>query len=124
MFRKIIITVTALALTVFYFYHDPSARSFGPRCLIHQTTGWYCWGCGGQRAFHALLHGNFIEALKANLLIYLTIPIFMIVLYTEWRDDKRLLYYLRRRWISLPILVFVVVFTIVRNLPFFVFLRP
>ncbi|MCU0339911.1 MAG: DUF2752 domain-containing protein [Spirosomaceae bacterium] len=124
MFRKIVITVTAVALTVFYFYHDPAVRPFGPRCIVHQTTGWYCWGCGGQRAFHALMHGKFRDAFQFNLLIYSVLPLLSLVIYTEWFDDKRPLRYLRLRQVALGVLLFVLIFTVVRNLPYFTFIRP
>ena len=124
MFKNLFLTVTALALTVFYFYHDPSVRSFGPKCLIHETTGWYCWGCGGQRAFHALLHGQFAQAFRFNLLVYIVVPLLLMVLYSELFNDFRLFYYLRNRYFSLFLLIFVVIFTISRNLRSFEFLKP
>jgi Protein of unknown function (DUF2752) len=116
MFRKIILTVTALAFTVFYFYHDPSARAFGPPCLIHQTTGWYCWGCGGQRAFHALLKGDFSMAFQNNLLIFLVLPIMGIMLASELLDRPKLLFILRNRYFVVGLVIFVIGFTILRNM--------
>ena len=118
------LTVMAIALTVFYFYHDPATRSFGPVCLIHHTTGWYCWGCGGQRAFHALLHGDFAGAFQNNLLIYLILPILGLVLYGELSDDPRPLRSLRYRPFALTFLIFVITFTVIRNLKGFEFLVP
>lgn len=124
MFKKVILTVTAVALTVFYFYHNPWVRSFGPKCIIHQTTGWYCWGCGGQRAFHALLHGDFSKAFQNNLLVYFVIPLLLLVLYSELFDDFRLFKYLRNRYFVICIILFFVSFTIIRNLHGFEFLTP
>jgi hypothetical protein len=124
MFKKISLTVTALALTVFYFYHDPSAHSFGPKCLIHETTSWYCWGCGGQRAFHALLHGQFAQAFQNNLLVYLVVFVLSIAYYSELFDDFRLFKYLRNRYFVIFLIIFVAAFTIIRNFQGFEFLIP
>lgn len=124
MVKKIILTVTALAITVFYFYYNPAIQSFGPPCLIHKTTGLYCWGCGGQRAFHALLHGEFRAAFHNNLLIFFVIPLLAAVLYSELFDDFRLFHYLRRRWVLLLAIGIFILFTIIRNLTGFEFLIP
>ncbi len=33
-----------------------------PPCPFHLITGYYCPGCGGTRAFYALLHGRILQA--------------------------------------------------------------
>lgn len=38
-------------------------------CLFHKATGLYCPGCGGTRAFFALLHGNIRESLHYHPLV-------------------------------------------------------
>ena len=30
-------------------------------CVLHNLTGYYCPGCGGTRAIHALLHGHIVR---------------------------------------------------------------
>lgn len=39
-----------------------------PGCLFHRLTGLSCPGCGGTRAFKAMLEGQLWEALRYNLL--------------------------------------------------------
>ena len=124
MIKKVILTVMALVITVFYFYYNPAVQSFGPPCLIHKTTGLYCWGCGGQRAFHALLHGEFRRAFQCNALIFLVLPLLGVVLYAELFDDIRPFHYLRRRWVVLLAVGIFFLFTIIRNLNGFDFLIP
>lgn len=124
MFRKTVLTVTALALTVFYFYVDPAVHSFGPPCLVRHITGWYCWGCGGQRAFHALLHGQFADAFRDNLLVYPVILVAGIFLYAELSDRSAARYWLRHRFVAMVLLTVFIVFTILRNLSGFEFLLP
>ena len=37
--------------------------SFPPDgCVLHNLTGYYCPGCGGTRAIHALLHGHIVRS--------------------------------------------------------------
>lgn len=35
-------------------------------CYFRTHLGLYCPGCGGTRAFFALLHGHFLQSLKYN----------------------------------------------------------
>ncbi|WP_428656197.1 DUF2752 domain-containing protein [Runella sp.] len=124
MIKKILLTVTALALTVFYFYADPAVRSFGPPCLVRHTTGLYCWGCGGQRAFHALLHGQFGNAFRNNLLVYPVILLAGLVLYAELFNAPQAWQWIRNRYVTIISVTLFFVFTIVRNVEGFEFLLP
>jgi hypothetical protein len=58
-----------------YFSYNPSHSSFFIPCPLHYITGFYCPGCGSQRAIHLLLHGDFIGAFRFNPLMVLTLPI-------------------------------------------------
>jgi len=40
-------------------------------CVLYETTGLYCPGCGSGRAIHALLHGRIREAFFHNPLLFL-----------------------------------------------------
>lgn len=57
-----------------------------PPCLFHKFTGLYCPGCGGTRAFFALISGHVLMSLYYHpLVVYtalcLTWGLFKIVLY-------------------------------------------
>jgi len=45
------------------------ATGFMPRCMFKWATGWDCPGCGSQRAFMALLHGDIVRACTYNLIL-------------------------------------------------------
>jgi len=49
-----------------FFWVDPAEARFFPRCPFFALTGLKCAGCGTARAFHAMLHGRFAEALCFN----------------------------------------------------------
>ncbi len=103
------------------WYVDPSRAKFLPACPLYVTTGYACPGCGLTRGFHALFHGDFVRALDFNALIPLFILIFgffylsMFLVAVRGRAFPT--------WsLSLPaiwgLLVLLLVFGIVRNLPY------
>src|SRR5579862_5744370 len=67
------VLVTVAVLVTLYFF-DPATHGFYPVCLLHQTTGLLCPGCGTTRALHQLIHGNFKAAWGLNPLVMLLLP--------------------------------------------------
>ena len=59
-------SAAAAAMGAVLYRFDPMRVDFYPRCPVYLVTGFYCPGCGGLRAGHALLHGHFLEALGYN----------------------------------------------------------
>jgi len=41
-----------------------------PPCILHHFTGFYCPGCGGTRAFVALIHGQFLKSFYYHPLVF------------------------------------------------------
>ena len=102
------------------FQFNPEHHPFFPKCGFHALTGLDCPGCGGQRALHQLLHGNFIDAFRYNALLISLAPL---GLWSLVRHGAR-----RIAGYSLPSLFShpawpwllagaVIIFGIVRNLP-------
>jgi hypothetical protein len=60
--------------SLFVYAVDPHQHAVYPQCLLYNTTGIYCAGCGATRAVYALLHGRVIEALHDNLLFIGALP--------------------------------------------------
>jgi hypothetical protein len=115
--NQILYLVVALVATTFYFWFNPVKFSFYPACMFYQVTGYHCPGCGGQRAFHALLHGHFAEAFKLNLLIYLVLPL-AAVKFAELFFNKTILHpFFQSRVFLVGVGIFIIVFGLVRNLP-------
>jgi Protein of unknown function (DUF2752) len=123
---KITLAVIVLAITAYYFLVNPAETNFGFQCLFYKTTGLYCMGCGGQRAFHTLLHGDFRHAFQNNLLIYIVLPLVGIKFFEEIFNKKILGNFLYSQKAIMFIAFFVLLFTILRNLPYSYFaqLRP
>lgn len=59
-------------------------------CLFHVVTGAYCPGCGGTRAFLALLQGRVIDSIRLNpLILYMAVSIPSFLLYRFYCMQKR-----------------------------------
>jgi hypothetical protein len=105
---------------------DPNDPGHYPVCPLLRLTGIYCPGCGGLRSAHAFIHGDLVAALGANALAVVGYFAFA-VLWTVWvvsavrGRPTRIVLRPVQMW-SLGALV--LVFTVVRNLPFGGWLHP
>ncbi|MBC9724604.1 DUF2752 domain-containing protein [Streptomyces sp. TRM68367] len=105
---------------------DPNEPGHYPACPLLQLTGIYCPGCGGLRSAHAVMHGDFAAALQDNAPAVLGYAAFA-VLWTVW-----VVHAVRGRPLRIdppPVLLWgvgalVLVFTVLRNLPFGGWLHP
>jgi len=110
-----------------FWSFDPSQYRFFPRCTFHTLTGLDCPGCGGQRAVHQLLHGEFLAAFSANALLVLLTPVglwlLLRLLLKRYANVVLPAVFLNRTclWV---LIAAVVLFGIARNLPGCEFLRP
>ncbi|MGC0414892.1 DUF2752 domain-containing protein [Embleya sp. AB8] len=114
------------AATAYVGLVDPRASGHYPPCPYLVITGLPCPGCGGLRCVHALTHLDFAAAVGYNALAVALFPLIG-VLWLGWavrtaRGEPR-----RRladpRWFR-ALLVVVVVFWVVRDLPFGAALAP
>jgi len=98
---------------------DPNEQGHYPTCPFLAVTGAFCPGCGSLRAVHAMAHGDLTSAIGLNVLTVLAI----FALAAGW------LQWVRRSWTGAPrtsvvpapalwaLLVVVVLFALLRNLP-------
>ncbi|MFI8168959.1 DUF2752 domain-containing protein [Streptomyces sp. NPDC085931] len=105
---------------------DPNEPGHYPVCPLLRFTGLYCPGCGGLRSAHAFVHGDLPAALQANALAVLGY-LACAALWTVW-----VVHAVRGRPLRIdprPGLVWslgalLLVFSVVRNLPFGGWLHP
>ncbi len=103
--RSLIIVLVIAALLLFgfiYYALDPSASSLFPQCTFLQLTGYKCPGCGSQRAFHALLHGDVAGAIRYNAMLIIAVPWIALCLYAESRRTRNPRLYAR---LNAPLLI-------------------
>ncbi|MFC9908444.1 DUF2752 domain-containing protein [Streptomyces sp. NPDC127197] len=105
---------------------NPNEPGHYPVCPLLQYTGLYCPGCGGLRSAHAVVHGDIAAALQANALAVAGYLLFAL-LWSLWTvraaRGRPLRIDLRpaQAWTAGALLL---VFTVVRNLPFGGWLHP
>ena len=105
---------------------DPNQPGHYPVCPLYLITGLYCPGCGGLRSAHAFIHGDFPAALQDNAMAVVGYLGFA-VLWTVWvvraarGRPLRLALGPVHLWTLGTLLL---VFTVVRNLPFGGWLHP
>jgi hypothetical protein len=125
-FAGVILGMAAASTGAFVFFFNPSTHGFYPICVFHQLTGMNCPGCGSTRALYAVLHGNFLLALKDNALFIFTIA--FLAARGAWLTAKKLRQKSAGQFISPEMLwaflIIAGIFTALRNFPAFSFLSP
>ncbi|MDE6402216.1 MAG: DUF2752 domain-containing protein [Muribaculaceae bacterium] len=71
-----------ILLCVVYYFVEPTASVWLPKCPVYMFTGWECPSCGAQRAFHSVLHLRWREAVMFNPFLLISLPYFLIAIYT------------------------------------------
>lgn len=107
------------AAGVLYFY-PPQEHAFYGQCIFHRISGWDCAGCGVLRATHALLHGQWREALGFNAAYVVSLPLWLVwgSLQLGWLGpESRISRLLKPFWRARVIIAGILVWTVIRNLP-------
>lgn len=109
----------ALAVVLLRTY-DPAMSVIYPPCPFEFLTGLYCPGCGTLRGLNLLLNGHLAAGFWSNPLMMLALPFIFYAL------AARLVAWLGARpyrpvplpaWVNRAILIVVVVFWVLRNVP-------
>ena len=125
-FTVVMLVAAAFGSGAVLFFFDPAKHGFYPICLFHSLTGWNCPGCGATRAAYQLLHGHPLRALRDNALFVL-----MLALLAIW-SARLMVRRMRNQPVTAKVppgvwwalLVGALTFTVLRNLPAFVWLSP
>lgn len=107
------------ALYIFYTF-DPELQPIFPKCPFLLLTGYQCPGCGSQRAIHSLLHLDIGAAFRYNAFMLMALPYIFLGVYLEYFGGKKRFPAVEKiffgKWAAVALLVFIVVFWIVRNI--------
>jgi hypothetical protein len=123
-FLKSGLLIGLTGLAVLFFILDPAKNAIFPKCAFHSLSGYYCPGCGSQRAIHSLLHLNISGVIGNN---FLFLPAVLMIVYHyvhplanrkfNWRLPN-ILYFKSTPWIIFAVII---LFWILRNIPFYPF---
>lgn len=129
-FKRILCVVFIIISIIFFsfsYYKIFNNYKVSIPCLFHKFTGLYCPGCGITRAIFSLLEFNIVAAIKYNLLLFTVVPILLFYFYIKlyyWvimkKNNKKIIS--DKLWNFM--LIFTIVFGIIRNFDFFSFLAP
>ncbi len=112
------------ALSAWVLVRNPLQNAVFPPCPLHAATGLWCPGCGATRASYLLFKGDLAGALHFNGLWVVLAP-FVLYQAVSFAAEAFGVRWLRRIPLPQPVLagllVSVVGFFVVRNLPFEVF---
>lgn len=124
-----LLTIAGLAaMTAGLYVRDPHHSGSWGYCPLYATTGIYCPGCGGLRAVNDLVHGHVGAAFSSNVVVMSLMPFAIVFLAVwtldRWRGVERSLPRNVVRPVQWTGLTLLVIFTVVRNLPFGGWLAP
>lgn len=121
---QLLIFVVLIGGIAFLFVFNPETVVYPP-CLFKKMTGLQCPGCGSARACYHLLHGHFLTALDHNLLLTVFLPFLIIEgfsrLFLSSKNAVLKLRVIQNHIRPVHVLVAVIVFWVIRNLPFIPF---
>lgn len=111
-------------IAVLFFFLNPNEHVIFPRCVFYSFSGYYCPGCGSQRAIYSLLHLNIAGVVQNN---FLFLPAVAAIIYHflhsvlnrrfNWRLPN--IFYMKNTpWIIFSIII---LFWLLRNLPVYPF---
>ncbi|MEU1212348.1 DUF2752 domain-containing protein [Streptomyces sp. NPDC005791] len=128
--RRLAVPVGVMAAVVGAFGYvaavDPNEPGHYPVCPMLRFTGLLCPGCGGLRSAHAFAHGDLATALGSNALAVVGFAVFAVV-WLLWtvrasRGTPLRIGVAPRYWWGVGAVL--LVFSVVRNLPFGSALAP
>lgn len=125
--KRVLVAISLPAILVLVFIYEYLGGT-GMKCVFYEHTGLFCPGCGSGRAVQALYHGQILEAVRYNILLpILGLPCFagliheyLRIVFPGWKlRPLRISDF----WLKV-IIILLIGFWILRNIPAFHFLAP
>lgn len=126
--NRLVSGLAVVAVLALIYFFAPDKNVFYPRCLFHSLTDLNCPFCGGLRATHQLLHGNFATAFALNPLFILAIPLVFIFVsiskIVQATTGKKMFTFVSSRLAVVMFVGVIVIFAVLRNTPAFSWMAP
>lgn len=120
--RKNIKLLAYFILGIVYYLFVELTSIYIP-CVFHEITHLWCPGCGVTRMLINIVRGNFKKAFHCNQLLFISFPIFLIIiidLFYSNMKSKTPLYEKIPKWIYYVYIALLILFMIIRNIfPYF-----
>lgn len=111
----------AIIVLIVYSFVDPEKSVWMPKCPFHLLTGYDCPACGNGRALYHLLHGEFLEAVRFNPFLCVSMPYLIVLVlspfFPKWLDPLGRL--ARSRGVVLTYVVLICIWWVFRNTNFY-----
>lgn len=92
-------------------------------CPFHKITGLFCPGCGVTRMILSIVKGDFYQAFRYNPLLFILIPLFLFLVFNSILKYK-FLKKEKQEKIYIFIIILLIIYGILRNIPYFSYLKP
>lgn len=118
--KPLLIGILLVVLGIFYLKVLSPVFNIHIPCVFNAITGYDCPGCGMTRASLALLDGQFYQAFRWNMLIFILIPLLSVYFLLT----KKVKYQVQSKFLMGTMLALTVTFFILRNTETFSWLAP
>jgi Protein of unknown function (DUF2752) len=116
-----ILFLAALTFVIgFLYFFNPETIPYPP-CIFKKFTGLQCPGCGSARACYHLLHGHLLTAIDYNLLLAGFLPLMALEGISRFFSVNQVLRVIENHIRPIALLCIILVFWVLRNLPFYPF---
>ena len=123
-YSKMKLILILISFLIIYFILN-ELLDVGIPCLFYEITGYYCPGCGITRLLFSFLKLDFYQAFRYNPLIFILIIITGIYLLVKFILKKFMNISIEiPNYVYYILLIIVIIFGILRNIPMFDFLSP
>ncbi len=123
-YSKMKLILILISFLIIYFILN-ELLDVGIPCLFYEITGYYCPGCGITRLLFSFLKLDFYQAFRYNPLIFILIIITGIYWLVKFILKKFMNISIAiPNYVYYILLVIVIIFGILRNIPMFDFLSP
>lgn len=123
-YSKMKLILILISFLIIYFILN-ELLDVGIPCLFYEITGYYCPGCGITRLLFSLLKLDFYQAFRYNPLIFILIIITVIYWLVKFILKKFMNISIEiPNYVYYILLIIVIIFGILRNIPMFDFLSP
>ena len=120
--KKLIKIISLIIISLIGYYFLNKTINLSIPCIFHKITGLYCPGCGITRMLFSLLELKFYQSFRYNPLLFVYLFYYLIKYIIYFIKNKKLYKLGNKEQITLIIIL--LTYTILRNIPYFSYLAP